>query len=53
VRAFPRTLQNPHPNKWEDEGQTLDEIEELIVRPAQENESWGCGKIEGELLKLG
>jgi hypothetical protein len=29
------------------------EIEDLIIRLAQENGSWGYGKIEGELLKLG
>ncbi len=29
------------------------EIEALIVRLAQENNSWGYGKIAGELLKLG
>ena len=29
------------------------EIEDLIIRFAQENASWGYGKIEGELLKLG
>ena len=29
------------------------EIEELIIRLAQENVRWGYGKIEGELLKLG
>jgi hypothetical protein len=29
------------------------EIEGLIIRLAQENASWGYGKIEGELLKLG
>lgn len=29
------------------------EIEELIVRLAEENPRWGYGKIEGELLKLG
>jgi transposase InsO family protein len=29
------------------------EIEELIIRLAQENASWGYGKIAGELLKLG
>ena len=29
------------------------EIENLIIRLAQENASWGSGKIEGELLKPG
>ena len=29
------------------------ELEGLIIRLAQENGSWGYGKIEGELLKLG
>ena len=29
------------------------ELEELMVRLAQENPRWGYGKIEGELLKLG
>ena len=29
------------------------EIEDLIVRLAQENQRWGYAKIEGELLKLG
>ena len=29
------------------------EIENLIIRLAQENARWGYGKIEGELLKLG
>ena len=29
------------------------ELEALIVRLAGENDSWGYGKIEGELLKLG
>lgn len=29
------------------------EIEDLVVRLAQENVRWGYGKIEGELLKLG
>jgi hypothetical protein len=29
------------------------EIEDLIIRFAQENGSWGYGKLEGELLKLG
>ena len=30
-----------------------EEIENLIIRLAQENASWGYGKIEGKLLKLG
>jgi transposase InsO family protein len=29
------------------------ELEALVVRLAQENDRWGYGKIEGELLKLG
>ena len=29
------------------------EIEDLIIRLAQENARWGYGKIEGELFKLG
>ena len=29
------------------------ELEELIIRLARENPRWGCGKIEGELIKLG
>jgi putative transposase len=29
------------------------ELEALIVRLAQENDSWGYGKLAGELLKLG
>jgi hypothetical protein len=29
------------------------ELEELIIRLAQENPRWGYGKIQGELLKLG
>ena len=29
------------------------ELEDLIIRLAQENARWGYGKIEGELLKLG
>lgn len=29
------------------------ELENLIIRLAKENPSWGYGKIEGELLKLG
>jgi hypothetical protein len=29
------------------------ELKDLILRLAQENPSWGYGKIEGELLKLG
>jgi putative transposase len=29
------------------------ELESLILRLANENPSWGYGKIEGELLKLG
>lgn len=29
------------------------ELEALIVRLARENDRWGYGKIEGELLKLG
>ena len=29
------------------------ELEELIVRLAEENPRWGYGKIEGELIKLG
>lgn len=29
------------------------ELKDLVIRLAQENPSWGYGKIEGELLKLG
>ncbi len=29
------------------------ELENMIIRLAKENPSWGYGKIEGELLKLG
>jgi putative transposase len=29
------------------------ELEELIIRLAQENPRWGYGKIQGEILKLG
>ena len=32
---------------------TAQEVERLIIRLAGENRSWGNGKIQGELAKLG
>ena len=42
----------PHKNKG-GRPPVSQEITALIIRFAQENSSWGYGKIEGELLKLG
>jgi len=65
LRIFqPATVLNWHRElvrrKWTQEyknkggrPRTSQETEDLIVRLAKENPSWGYGKIEGELLKLG
>jgi len=65
IRLFqPRTVLRWHQElvrrKWTYKGKIKGgrppinkELENLILRLAKENPSWGYGKIEGELLKLG
>jgi len=65
IRLFqPRTVLRWHKQlvrlKWTYKGKNMGgrppinkDLENLILRLAKENPSWGYGKIEGELLKLG
>jgi putative transposase len=60
----PETVLKWHPElvrrKWTQEHENKggrpkisQEMEDLIIRLANENPRWGYGKIEGELIKLG